>query len=82
MCKYVSELSLYIQQEMKFMTVSALVNAFHYASKIESKHKGKSCFVTKPLGRTSDKKSLADSNKSRHPSQPTLPKQDHGKNHS
>ena len=37
--KYVSSLSLYIQQEMEFLTIIMLVDAFHYASKIEAKHK-------------------------------------------
>ena len=38
--KYVSGLSLYIQQEMYFLTVSTLADAFHYASKLEAKQKG------------------------------------------
>ena len=35
--KYVSGLSLYIQQEMEFLTFSTLADAFHYTSKLESK---------------------------------------------
>ena len=35
--KYVSGLSPYIQQEMDFLTVIMVVDAFHYASKTESK---------------------------------------------
>ena len=66
--KYVSNLSLYIQQEMEFLTVSMIVDSFHYASKLEAKHKGKTNFTNKPIGQTSDKKSPADShnNASRH----------------
>ena len=48
--KYVSGLSPYIQPEMEFLTASTLVDAFHSDSKLESKHKGKECFVTKPTG--------------------------------
>ena len=39
--KYVSGLSPYIQQEMEFLNFSTLADAFHYASKIEAKQKGK-----------------------------------------
>ena len=39
--KYVSGLSPYIQQEMEFLTVSTLADAFHYARKIEFKQKEK-----------------------------------------
>ena len=35
--KYISGLSLYIQQDMEFLTVSTLVDAFHYVNKIEAK---------------------------------------------
>ena len=35
--KYISILSPYIQQEMEFLTVSMLANAFHYATKLEAK---------------------------------------------
>ena len=38
---YVNSLSLYIQQEMEFMTVSRLADAFHYTINIKAKHKGK-----------------------------------------
>ena len=48
--KYVSILSPYIQQEMEFLTVSTLANAFHYTSKLEAKQKGKICFTNKPIG--------------------------------
>ena len=37
--KYVSVLYLYIQQEMEFLTISMLVDAFKDTSNIESKHK-------------------------------------------
>ena len=37
--KYVSGLSLYIQQEMELFTISTLADAFHYASNIEAKQK-------------------------------------------
>ena len=49
--KYVSGLSPYIQQEMEFLTVNTLMDEFHYASKVEAKHKGKSCFTKNPIGR-------------------------------
>ena len=39
--KYVSGFSLYIQQEMEFLTVNMLADAFHYTSKLEAKQKGK-----------------------------------------
>ena len=35
--KYVSGLSPYIQQEMEFLTVSMLADAFHYDIKLEAK---------------------------------------------
>ena len=35
--KYVKGLSPYIQQEMEFLTVNMLVDAFHYVSKLEAK---------------------------------------------
>ena len=66
--KYIGSLSLYIEQEMEFLTVGTLVDAFHYARKIEAKQKGKACFTNKPIGKTSDNKSPTDSDKSRHPS--------------
>ena len=77
--KYISGLSPYIQQEMEFPTIITLANAFHYANKLEAKQKGKSCFANKPTSRTSDKKSLVNSDKFKHPSQPTSPKLDHHK---
>ena len=46
--KYVSGLSPYIQQEMEFLTVIILVDAFHYAIEIEAKQKGKTRFDNKP----------------------------------
>ena len=61
------------------MTISMLQDAFHYASKLEAKQKGKACFVNKPTGRTSDKKSPADSCKLKNSSQPTPPKPGHHK---
>ena len=61
--KYINGLTLYIQQEMEFLTISTLMDAFHYASKLEAKQKGKSCFMNKPTGQTSDKKSPANSDK-------------------
>ena len=78
--KYVSGLSPYIQQEMDFLTVSMLADAFHYAIKLEAKQKGKTCFTNKPTGRTSEKKSPTDSEKFNNPSQPTLQNLDHQKN--
>ena len=75
--KYVSGLSSYIQKEMGFLTVSTLADAFHYASKLEAKHKGKAQFTNNPTGRTSDKKSPADFDKFKNPSQSTLPNLDH-----
>ena len=35
--KYVDGLSPYIQQEMEFMAVSTLADAFHYVVKLEAK---------------------------------------------
>ena len=61
--KYVNGLSPYIQQEMDFLSVIMLANAFHYSIKLEAKQKGKSHFVNKPRGWTFDKKSLVDSDK-------------------
>ena len=37
--KYVSSLSPYIQQEMYFLIVSTLADAFHYATQLEDKKK-------------------------------------------
>ena len=37
--KYINGLSLYIQQEMQFFTISTLADAFHYANKLEAKQK-------------------------------------------
>ena len=54
--KYVSGLSPYIQQEMEFLTISTLENAFHYARKLEAKQKGKLHFTNKPTCQTSNKK--------------------------
>ena len=56
-----------------------LTDAFHYAIKLEVKQKGKSCFTNKPTGRTSDKKSPADSENLKNPSQSTLPNRNHQK---
>ena len=55
------------------------MDAFHYSINLEAKQKVKSHFVNKPIGQTSDKKSLADSDKFKNPSQLTLPKLDHQK---
>ena len=77
--KYASSLSPYIQQEMEFLTVTTLTNAFHYAGKLEAKQKGKSHFTNKPTSRTSDKKSPANSNKFKIPSQQTSLKPNHQK---
>ena len=66
--KCANKLSLYIQQDMESLTTNTLPYAFHYASKLGSKKKGKACFMTKSTGQTSDKKSPVDSDKSRHPS--------------
>ena len=61
--KYVSDLSSYIQQEMEYLTISMLADAFHYARNIKAKQKGKTHFMNKLADRTFDKKSLANSNK-------------------
>ena len=37
--KYVNSLSSFIHQEMEFLTVSTLADAFHYANKLEAKQK-------------------------------------------
>ena len=66
--KYISGLSLYIQQEMEFLTVSTLADVFHYAIKLESKQKGKARFMNKTIGRTSNKKSPVDFDKLKNPS--------------
>ena len=47
---YIIGLSPYIQQDMEFLIVSTLADAFHYAIKIEAKQKGKTCFMNKPTG--------------------------------
>ena len=65
---YNNNLSPYIQQEMEFLTVSMLSDAFHYAIKIESKQKGKIGFTNKTTGQVSNKKSPTESDKFRHPS--------------
>ena len=78
--KYIIGLSPYIQQEMEFLTISMLADAFHYASKLEAKQKGKIRFVNKPTGRTSDKKSQAESDKFNNLSQSTLLNPNHQKN--
>ena len=70
---------MYIEQEMDFLTISALADAFHDAIKIEAKHKGKICFMNKPTGQTFNKKSPVDSDKFKNPSQPTPPNPDHPK---
>ena len=77
--KYISDLSLYIQKEMEFLTVNMLADAFHYSSKLEAKQKGKSLFTNKPIGRTFDKKSPADFEKLKNPSQLTPRNPDHQK---
>lgn len=66
---------------MRFLTINTLVDAFHYASKLEAKQKGKACFATMPTRRPPDKKAPTDFDKSRS-SQPTPPRQDHGKKNS
>ena len=48
--KYVSGLFPYIYQEMEFLIVGMLLDAFHYAINLEAKKKGKICFVNKPTG--------------------------------
>ena len=48
--KYVNGLSQYIQQEMEFLNVSTLTDAFHYTVKLEDKQKGKTRFTNKPTG--------------------------------
>ena len=69
--KYASGLSPYIQQEMEFLNFSTLADAFHYASKIEAKQKGKARLVNNPTSRTSHNKSSANSDKFKNPSHPT-----------
>ena len=54
---------------MEFLTVSMVVDAFHYANKIEAKQEGKIRFTNKPIGQTSDKKSPVDLKKFKYPSQ-------------
>ena len=76
---YISGLSPKIQQRMEFLTVNMLVDAFHYASKLEAKHKEKTCFTNKPTCQKSHKNSSSDSEKSKNPSQPTSPKLGHQK---
>ena len=48
--KCVNSLSTYIQQEMEFLTVTMLADAFHYAIKLEAKQKGKARFTNKQRG--------------------------------
>ena len=48
--KYVNSLSLYIQQDMEFMTISMLADAFQYNFNLEAKQKGKARFANKPIG--------------------------------
>ena len=48
--KFIRRLSPYIQQEMEFLTISMLVDAFNYERKIQAKHKGKERSVNKPTG--------------------------------
>ena len=48
--KYINGLSPYIQQEMEFLTVSMLADAFHYANKLEDKQKGNARFTNKTIG--------------------------------
>ena len=79
--KYVSGLSPYIQQEMEFLTVRILVDAFNYANKLEAKQIGKICFTNKTTSRTSEKKSPTNSDKFKNPYQQTLPNPDHQKKH-
>ena len=64
---------------MEFLTVSTLVDEFHYTNKIEAKQKGKSCFVNKPTCQTSNKMSPADSDKFKNPSHLTPLKPGHQK---
>ena len=62
---------------MEFLIVSTLVDAFHYAKKLEAKQKGKASFSNKPTSRTSDKKSSVDYDKLKKPSQPNPPNSKH-----
>ena len=77
--KYFNGLSPYIQQEMEFLTVNTLEDSFHYAIKLEAKQKGKAHFMNKPIGLASDKKSLAESDKFKNPSQSTPHNSNHQK---
>jgi len=77
--EYVNDLSPYIHQEMDFLIVRMLSEAFDYESKIEAIKKGKIHITNKPTCPTSNKKFLADSDKFKNPSLQNLPKPDHQK---
>jgi len=78
--KYVNYLSSYIHQEMDFLTVIMLSDAFDYENQIEAIKKGKIHITNKPTCPTSNKKFLVDSDKFKNPSPQNLPKPDHQKN--
>ena len=77
--KYVNILSSYIHQCIEFLTISMIADTFHYTSNIEANNKGKSHFTTNLIGQKSDKKSLANFDKFKNPSQQTQPKADNQK---
>ena len=77
--KYINNLSPYIHQEMDFLTVRMLSDAFDYENQIEAIKKGKIHIMKKPTGPTSDKKFSADSDKFENPSPQNPPKPDHQK---
>ena len=77
--KYINDLSPYIHQEMDFLTVKMLLEAFDYENNIEAIKKGKIHITNKATCPTSDKKFSADSDKFENPSPQNLPKPDHQK---
>ena len=64
---------------MEFLTFIPLAYEVHYASNIEAKQKGKTCFMNKPTGQTSEKKLPSESDNFKNPSQLTPSNPDHYK---
>ena len=77
--KYINDLSPYIHQEMDFLTVRMLLEAFDYENNIEAIKKGKIHITNKPTFPTSDKKFSTDSDKFENPSPHNIPNPDHQK---
>ena len=77
--KYINDLSPYIHQEMDFLIVRMLSEAFDYEKKIEAIKKAKIHIMNKPTCPTSDKKFSADSDKFENPSPQNPPNPDHQK---